>query len=659
MPSVDEPVLVPAPDLPAGRRSALVIATSRYDDSRLNQLRAPVRDAEDLAAVLADPDIGGFSVATVIDQTEARIRREIAAFLHERTADETVLIYLSCHGIQDRRGRLLFAATDTETQFPHASAVRATELLDELDECKAHQQILILDCCFSGSFSDSKGGRKGELDLERQLRGHSRGREVLTASRGFEYSYEGEPLDGVITGSVFTTGLVQGLRTGAADTSKDGHVTVEEAYDYAFAYVQKDGSPQTPQRWLFSGEGGKIVLARSAAGRAVVPARLPEHLLSALESGSPHVRIGAVNGIAEWLADPDPARVLAARQALAEIADNDIRRVAEVATDHLERIGPPAKAAPVAGKPRAFAPRLARRAPDSFVPQTGEVFSAATGGTALAFSPDGALLAVSGGLGQEVRIFDVPTRSQQRLLEGNDTWAYSLAFSPDGVLLAAGGSDGTVSVRESSTDRQVLSLRGNGSRANNVAFSPDGILLAAHHEHDTVLMWEAATGQQVHVLKGQGSLNAGLAFSPDGVLFATGAPSATGRVLVREVATGKQVQLLQCHDGWAFNVAFSPDGALLAAGGGKGTIQVWNLRTGEQVHRLEGHSGYVSHVAVSPDGQLLVSGGSDHVLRVWNLAAGAQVGVLKGHSAPIRGLAFSPAEPLLASVSEDSVRLWR
>jgi Caspase domain len=361
MASLDGPIFAPAPDLPPGSRNALVIATSSYADARLSQLRSPGKDAEDLAAVLADPAIGGFKVTALIDSTESRIRRGIAAFLAGRGPDETVLVYLSCHGIQDAHGRLLFAATDTEADYPNATAVRAaTDLLDELDECAASRQILILDCCFSGSFSDSKGGRKGELNLERQLRGHSRGREVLTASRGFEYSFEGEPLDGVITGSVFTTGLVQGLRTGAADTDKNGHITVEEAYEYAFAYVRGALAPQTPQRWLFSSEGTKIVLARSISGRAVIPARLPVDLADNLESRFPGVRIGAINEIADWLTDPDPARQLAAWLALQDVVEDDVRKVSDVARSHLE---PFIESNPLSSGPVASGLRVAPVAP--------------------------------------------------------------------------------------------------------------------------------------------------------------------------------------------------------------------------------------------------------------------------------------------------------
>jgi hypothetical protein len=391
MAPVDEPVFIAAPALPPGSRHALVITTSMYLDLRLRRLRSPVKDAEDLAVVLADPSIGGFEVSTLIDQTESRIRREIAAFLAERGSDETVLVYLSCHGIQDARGRLLFAATDTDTRYPHATAVRASELLDELDECRARRQILILDCCFSGSFSDNKGGGRGELDLERQLRGHSRGREVLTASRGFEYSFEGEPLDGSVTGSVFTTGLVEGLRTGAADTDKNGQITAEDAYRYAFAHVQAALVPQTPQRWLFGGEGTKIVLARSVSGRVVIPARLPADLADNLESRYPGVRIGAVNEIADWLLDPDPARQLAARRALEAVVDNDVRKVSDVARGYLMPFQPPPAggtievripSAPVTTSPSVEPNELSLAAAMQLAYEEGEAFGDAVAGDA-------------------------------------------------------------------------------------------------------------------------------------------------------------------------------------------------------------------------------------------------------------------------------------
>lgn len=312
----------PAPDLPPGPRAALVIATSAYADPELSQLRAPVRDADELVQVLADPDVAAFTVTPLINQPEPRIRRAIGAFLADRGTDDLVLVYLSCHGLLDKRGRLYFAATDTAKTQLGATALESAWLLDQLDECRARRQILILDCCFSGAFAR---GSKGDLDLQQRLTGQGRGRAVLTASRAGEYSFEGRPLPGqVVAGSVFTAALIEGMRTGAADADGDGYVTLDEAYSYAFEQVRQ-GSEQTPQRWLYGAEGS-LVLARNPAGISIKPARIPRALQNSLDSQYPGVRIGAVNTLAEWLTDADPGRVLTAYRTLHDIADNDAPR---------------------------------------------------------------------------------------------------------------------------------------------------------------------------------------------------------------------------------------------------------------------------------------------------------------------------------------------
>ena len=348
----------PAPDLPAGPRAALVVATSSYEDPELDQLRAPARDAEELVEVLANQDIAGFAVTSLINQAEPRIRRAIGAFLANRDSNDLVLVYLSCHGLLDTRGRLYFAAADTAKAQLGSTALESAWLLDQLDECRARRQILILDCCFSGAFA--RAG-KGDVDLQNRLTGQGRGRAVLTASRAGEYSFEGIPLPGqAVAASVFTAALIEGMRTGAADVDGDGYVTLDEAYSYAYNRVQSQGSEQTPQRWLYGAEG-TLVLARNPAGISIVPATLPSALRTSLESPYPNVRIGAVNTLAEWLAGADPARVLAAQLALQDVADNDAPVVAAIARAHLRTIDPVATVAPISVREPPPADQLALR----------------------------------------------------------------------------------------------------------------------------------------------------------------------------------------------------------------------------------------------------------------------------------------------------------
>jgi len=156
--------LVPKP--PEGPRAALVIATSSYQDPELRQLRAPAHDAEDLAEVLADPRIGAFTVTRVIDQDERRVQRKIDVFLSSRGLGDLVVVYLSCHGLLDRRGRLYFAAADTAKNQLGSTGILSAWLLDQLDDCRARRQVLILDCCFSGAFARGSKG-VADLDLER------------------------------------------------------------------------------------------------------------------------------------------------------------------------------------------------------------------------------------------------------------------------------------------------------------------------------------------------------------------------------------------------------------------------------------------------------------------------------------------------------------
>ena len=169
-----------------------MVATATYTDTALRRLRAPAQDAADLAHVLADPGIGGFAVTTVIDHSAQQIRLAVEDFLDGRSTGDLLLIYLSCHGLLDARRRLYFAATDTRKDRLGSTGVESAWILDQLEQCRARRQVLILDSCFSGAFAQ---GAKGEADLGLRDRfvGQGRGRVVLTASAATEYSFEGEP----------------------------------------------------------------------------------------------------------------------------------------------------------------------------------------------------------------------------------------------------------------------------------------------------------------------------------------------------------------------------------------------------------------------------------------------------------------------------------
>lgn len=336
-----------------------MIATSSYSDAGLRTLRSPAHDAADLAVVLGDPEVGGFEITQLLDKGVQELRVAVEEFLSGRGPEETVAVYVSCHGVLDARRRLYFAARDTEQDRLAATGLDARMLRECLAECRARRQVVILDCCFSGAFSLAKGSQDvglGERFAETAVQG--RGLIVLTASRATEHSFEGsEPGAAGAGRSVFTAALADGLRTGDADRDRDGLISVLDAYAYAYARIKDSGQAQTPQHWVYGGEGGEVILARSPRGVVVEPAALPDDLQASLESRYPQIRIAAVGALAEWLGSADPARAMTAREVLEKVAAADSPSVAQAARSHLvSDPGPvtaaPAKPATSAGQPR-------------------------------------------------------------------------------------------------------------------------------------------------------------------------------------------------------------------------------------------------------------------------------------------------------------------
>jgi WD40 repeat protein/transcriptional regulator with XRE-family HTH domain len=292
---------------------------------------------------------------------------------------------------------------------------------------------------------------------------------------------------------------------------------------------------------------------------------------------------------------------------------------------------------------------------------------------AVAFSPDGKLLATAGGDGA-VRLWNPVTRQALRApLPAVAGGVSGVAFSPDGKLLATAGGDGYVRLWNPATGQPVgspLPADTSPDGVDAVAFSPDGKLLASADADGTVRLWNPATGQPVGsplpAVTRPGHGVGSVAFSPDGKLLASG---GDGYVRLWNPATGQPVgaPLRAVTSGgrrWVLGVAFSPDGKLLASAGWDGTMRLWDPVTrqaiGAPLRAADTSLQGVSGVAFSPDGKLLATADGDGAVRLWNPATRqAPRAPLPAVAGGVNGVAFSPDSTLLASGDGDgTVRLW-
>jgi WD40 repeat protein len=109
---------------------------------------------------------------------------------------------------------------------------------------------------------------------------------------------------------------------------------------------------------------------------------------------------------------------------------------------------------------------------------------------ALAYSPDARRLATVNAFERPIRIWDVRTGGQLRLIACQSRpSSFSVAFSPDGRLLATAG-DGTASLWNVATGRELRRVDGQANRLSHVAFSPDGRTLVATGNDDDIRFWD-------------------------------------------------------------------------------------------------------------------------------------------------------------------------
>lgn len=227
--------------------------------------------------------------------------------------------------------------------------------------------------------------------------------------------------------------------------------------------------------------------------------------------------------------------------------------------------------------------------------------------------------------------------------------ALAVAFSPDGAQLAVVGDDGRVRFYASETGEPLHEFAGPGGALLAAAYVGDNRVLTAAADR-SLAVWSSVPTWTLE--RKIGSVDSAgpfidrvtaLDFSPNGELLATGggAPSRGGELKLWSVETGKLVrEIPDAHSDTIFCVQFSPDGKYLATCGADRFMKVFEVETGKLVKAFEGHTHHVLGVDWRADGRLLATCGADKVIKVWDFATGEQIRTIERFDKGITAIEF-------------------
>ena len=252
----------------------------------------------------------------------------------------------------------------------------------------------------------------------------------------------------------------------------------------------------------------------------------------------------------------------------------------------------------------------------------------------LQFSRDGKLLVAAGGtpaLFGEVELWDIPSRKLLHSVTLTSDTVFGAALSPDSSRVAVGCADNTVRVVDTAAGKELLKITNHENWVLGTIFGVDGKRLVSVSRDQAAKLTDASSGQFIENINALRGELAAIARHPTRDLILIGGTERVPYLYTMDRSASMKIaddstliRKFEMQDGAIFALAFSPDGSRIAVAGAADDVAVYQTETGDRAATCKGHKGTYA-VAFSPDGEQLATGGFDGKVRICEVKSGKLV----------------------------------
>lgn len=208
---------------------------------------------------------------------------------------------------------------------------------------------------------------------------------------------------------------------------------------------------------------------------------------------------------------------------------------------------------------------------------------------ALAFSPDGKLLATGGGepsRSGELLLWDVAKREFVReITDAHSDTVFGIEFSHDGTQIVSGAADKFVKVHNVADGSHVRSFEGHTHHVMDVSWKADGSRIVSAGADNAIKVWNVETGEQVRTIANYAKQVTSIAFV--GVSGNTISSGGDQTVRYHTAENGSNFRNFGGGTDFMYAADASRDQSVVAAAGEDGVIRIWNGTNGQTIRNFE------------------------------------------------------------------------